>query len=115
LNNFIGGNMDLSQILAFIIGVVGNIPALGPVLVIIVKVAAIGSGLATAFVALWHSIVGFMQALAVQFPSLGSAANSMSHAGDGAESFLGKYVLPILNQLSVIPVPVVKPPAPPVA
>lgn len=111
--------MSFASIVSFIISILQGIPVLGPVLAVIISYAMPVAGIVSAIVALWHGVVLALQALALipAFKGLSSVATALQTDENAADSFINTWVTPVLDQLSMIPLPsvpaapVVTPPA----
>lgn len=111
--------MSFASIVTFIVGILQGIPFLGPILAVIITYAMPVAGIVSAIVALWHGVVLALQALALipAFSGLKNVATALQTDENAAETFINKWVLPLLDQLSLIPLPsvpaapVVTPPA----
>ena len=110
--------MNLMNLLPTILAMLAAIPAVGPILAKIVSVAAPVSAGVTALVACWHAVVVALAGLA-HVPGLSKlqgAADFFKTTEDKIASFEHGWLMPILDQLSMIPLPtVVAAPAAPVA
>ncbi len=105
--------MSFASILQWVLTLLGSIPAVGPYLVIVMNWAVPLSGVITALVAVWHAIVLAMSALA-NIPALAGLkkyANALSTDDTAVEGFVNTYILPVLSQLSMLPLPKMKKPA----
>lgn len=96
--------MDLiSSVLAFL----AQIPVVGQWLAVIVSYAVPASVVITALVAVWHSLVLALVAMS-QVPGLSGLsglANTLKTSEDSVEGFINTYVMPVLKQLSLLPLP----------
>lgn len=103
--------MDLSWI-APVFTFLAAVPVIGPILVKILAYALPASAVATAIVALWHATIGFMVALAAVpgLSGLSKVATELQTDENATDTFVNTYVLGILSQLSLIPVPKVAAP-----
>ena len=99
--------MDVVSIIQIIIGLAGSVPVVGHYLAIILPYAMALPVLVTSFVALWQAVVVFLGALG-SIPGL-SFLSSISAVLAADEQKVNDFaqgkLLPILNQLSAIPLP----------
>lgn len=102
--------MTFASILQWVLTLLGSIPAVGPYLVIAMNWAVPAAGIVTALVAVWHAVILAIVALA-KIPvlsSLSGLANSLTTDDTAVEGFVNTYILPVLNQLSMLPLPQLK-------
>jgi hypothetical protein len=99
--------MDVVSIVNFLVQLLSNIPVVGHFLAVVMPYLLSLPVVASALVGLWQAIVVCLQALS-QVPGLsGLSGLAASLQADEASinSFEQNYILPILNQLSAIPLP----------
>ncbi len=99
--------MDVTSLITLILSLVGQIPVVGHLLVVVLPYLLAIPVLVTAFVGLWHAVVVFLKAVG-QFPGLGglsAVADSLQVEEKVIDDFTKNVLLPILNQLSSIPLP----------
>lgn len=92
--------MDPIDLLFTGISFLQQIPSVGPYLAEVVSIAGMVAGAVTAFVAIWHSVIMFMKAIRLETQAL-----KLEKIEGDAEGVLKKYILPILNRLSALPLP----------
>lgn len=97
--------MNPMDLITMLLGFLGNIPLVGGILAKVVVFALPASAVVTALVAVWHAVVGVVSALSVAFPSLAGLAASLKADEDKITSFSNSWILPILNRLSLLPLP----------
>jgi hypothetical protein len=93
-------NLNPLDLLNSLLAMVATIPVAGPVLAKIAAIALIVSAVVTALIGVWHSVIKVVQALGMV-----ALAAKLQAYDDEAEGVLNKYVLPILDRLSLIKVP----------
>lgn len=97
--------MNPMDLISMLLGFLGSIPVVGSVLAVVAKFAIPASACVTALVAVWHAVVGVLTALSLAVPSLAGVAASLKADEDTITSFENSWILPILNRLSLIPLP----------
>lgn len=103
--------MNFMNLFPTVLAMLAAIPAVGPILAKVVAIAVPVSAVATAIVAVWHACVVALAALA-HIPGLSKlqgAADFFKTTEDKIVSFEKGWLMPILDQLSMIPLPVEKP------
>jgi hypothetical protein len=85
----------------------GNIPVVGHYLSLLVSFALPLTAVVTALVAVWHAVVGIVAAVAALpgMSKLQGLADSLKADEDKLVSFENSWILPILNRLSMLPLP----------
>jgi hypothetical protein len=99
--------MDIMALVVQILTFIGQIPVVGHYLQIVVEVALLAGPVVSALIAIWHAAVMSVQALS-KIPglsSLGDVATKMKANEDIIDDFSQSKILPILNQISSIPLP----------
>lgn len=99
--------MDVISFVITLLTGLAQVPAIGKILVWVVGGAAVVAGIATAVVSLWHAAVVSVKALS-QIPGLQGlvdVATHMSTTEAAINDFENNSLLPILNRISVIPLP----------
>lgn len=99
--------MDVVQLLISLLGSVGSFPPIAKYLAYVVLGAGALQGIVTGLVGLWHSLVLFFNGLA-KLPYLGffqKVADFLSTEEAVFASVSSSWLIPILTQLSAIPVP----------
>lgn len=107
--------MSSLPLLNSVLGFLMTVPHIGPVLVKVLDILLAGSVIVTPLVGVWKALVALMQSLA-KVPGLtGLAALAAQLQADDSkvEGVLNQYILPIIQDLSLISVPTA--PAAPVA
>ena len=102
--------MNPMDLITTLLSFLAQIPVVGTWLAAIVSYAIPASAVVTALVALWHALVLALVALA-QVPGLSGLAgiaNTLKTDDDAVEGFVSTYILPVLKQLSLLPLPAVK-------
>ena len=102
--------MSITAIFSWVLSLLSSIPVLGPYLAVAMQWAVALSGIVTALVAIWHAVVLAVGALA-KLPGLSGLAGlaaSLSTDDTAVEGFVNTYILPLLSQLSLLPLPAVK-------
>lgn len=87
-----------------------SIPTVGPYIVLVMKVLLGMSAVVTAIVALAHAAIAVLKALSL-IPGLAfldAAAEKLKAKSEAAEGFYMTKIHPILNRLSLIPIPAKK-------
>lgn len=99
--------MSLDNLLPMLVGLMSAIPVVGGILAKIIMIAAPLTVAVTALVALWHALVVFVSALAVMpgLEGLKTISEKLKASEEQATGFVHNYILPILNRLSMIPIP----------
>lgn len=85
----------------------GGVPMVAKILAIVVMVAGLLSALVSALIALWHAVVGVLLAVGA-FPkmqSVAALAAKLQVEEQKVDDFANNKLIPILNRLSVIPLP----------
>lgn len=95
--------MDFAAIIAFLM----SVPVVGPWVAIALKVLLPLSVIATAVVALAHATIAVMKAMALipGLAGLSALSDKLKVKADAAEGFFNTKVKPILDRLSLIPLP----------
>lgn len=95
--------MDLSVIIAF----VASLPYVGPFVAPALTIVLGASAVVTALFALWHAFVGVLLALSLipGLSGLAAFANQLKTLEDSTEGFFAGKIKPILDRLSLIPIP----------
>lgn len=102
--------MDLVAMIPAILKFLSEIPSVGPIvskIMAVIAVIGIVPGIATAFVAAWHALVMFLQALSMipGLARLAPLASVLKADEDKLVSFENGVLLPLVQQLSVLPLP----------
>jgi hypothetical protein len=99
--------MDVVSVVQIIIGLAASVPVVGTYLAIVLPYALALPLLVTSFVALWHAIVVFLSAVGAipGLSSLSALGVKLSADEQIISDFSQSKLLPILNQLSAIPLP----------
>jgi len=87
-----------------------TIPFIGHYLQIIASYAIPATAIISALVGVWHGVVAVFVALA-QVPGLSflsGIAQTLQVDGEAVDGFINKWILPILNRFSMIPLPKLK-------
>jgi hypothetical protein len=96
----------------YMISMAMAIPVIGPYVVIAMKIALGASAVVTAIVAMAHAAIAVLKALSMMpFLSmihLDKLADKLKAKTEGAEGFYMTKIHPILNRLSLIPIPAKK-------
>lgn len=99
--------MDPIQIIQALIASFASIPVVGKYIAIAMGFVIALSAVANSIVVVWHSLVIFMKGLA-SIPGLSglqSLADSMVTSEKAIDDFVNGKLLPLLNQISSIPLP----------
>lgn len=99
--------MDLMSLIVQFLSFIGQIPAIGHYLQIVVMVAVLASPVISALIAVWHAAVMVVSAMSL-IPGLGAlidVASKMKANESIIDDFSKSKILPILSQLSMIPLP----------
>lgn len=99
--------MDVSSLLQIVLAHFGSAGAVGKIISISALLLMGLPTLITAMVALWHSVVAVIMALAVLVPSLSKLANAMS-ADQAKIDDKSSKLLALMNRISAILPPVKK-------
>lgn len=99
--------MQLLLTLSNLLGSLASIPAVGKILATVVAGGAALILVVNALVAIWHSVVILLNALAAVpgLSGLGGIASSMLAEEAVISDFAKGKILPILAQISALPVP----------
>lgn len=102
------------NILSWIIGLLSSLASTGTFgksLAIFVAVVGGVSGLVSGLMLLWQAVIKILQALAIipGLSSLAALAVKLQADEQSVSSWENSFLLPILNQLSAIPVPTAAP------
>lgn len=102
--------MNIMSFVSWLLGLVGSIPAIGPVLSFVVSTALCLIVLVNAFVAAWHGVIVVLNAIAAipGLSGLKKVATSMTVDEAIIDDFAKNKILPLLSQISAIPVPKTK-------
>jgi hypothetical protein len=102
--------MSIISIVSTIVGFFGKIPAIGAALSVLVEASLALIVLVNAFVAAWHGVIVILNAFAAipGLSGLSSVANSLAVDEKIVDDFAQNKILPILNQISAIPLPKLK-------
>lgn len=99
--------MDISGLINTLITLISSISGVGPILAKIIPIILVASGIISGVIAAWHGLNGLILGLS-KIPGLSvlsGIAVKVQSLDDEAEGFLNKWVIPILNRLSLIPIP----------
>jgi len=99
--------MNPVDLIMTVLGFLGNVPFVGHYLALVIGYALPISGVITALVAVWHAVVALLGVLA-SVPGLSvlaNVANALKTDTDAVDGFLAQWVTPILNRLSMLPLP----------
>lgn len=99
--------MDVVSVIQIIVGIVSQIPAVGPYIALVLPYLLALPVLVTSFVALWHAVVMFVKGLSA-IPGLSilvGIADVLSADEQLVDDFAKGKLLPILSQLSSLPLP----------
>lgn len=97
--------MDVLSLLISLVQSVSGVPMVAKVLLVIVMGAGVAASLASALVALWHSLVLIFQAIGLVSPACTKIADKLAADEAKINDFEQGKLLPILNRLSAIPLP----------
>lgn len=98
------------DVLSAVIGFVLSVPVVGPILVKVLTVVLGLSAVVSAVFGVWLGAVKVLDGLA-KIPGLGklqATADKLRVVEGDAEGFFATKVLPVLNRLSLIPLPKAK-------
>ena len=97
--------MSFDQVFSMILGFIAMIPGVGGVLAIVAKYAIIASSVISGIFGASRALVLFLDSMA-KIPGLAFFAglsDKFKKGEEDGEGFMKKYVLPILDRLSIIP------------
>lgn len=106
--------MNPIDLIMTVLGFLTSVPYVGTFLAAVVGYALPLSAVVTALVAVWHAVVIAMGVLAMvpALKGLAPLANTLKTDDAAVTGFVSTWLTPILNRLSLLPLPAVAPAAP---